>query len=60
MLVLILLLVVVLAAILWFVARRAPDARATRGTETDVVCPRCHHTTDPTSEHCPECGKELR
>jgi predicted amidophosphoribosyltransferase len=25
----------------------------------EIVCPRCHHTTDPESTVCPECGKDL-
>lgn len=25
----------------------------------EVVCPRCNHTADPTTNYCPECGKDL-
>ncbi|MFC6973409.1 hypothetical protein ACFQL1_19685 [Halomicroarcula sp. GCM10025709] len=53
------LLALIAVAVLAFAVRDDAGYQSTAGVDDDVVCPRCHHSTDGATGTCPECGYDL-
>jgi hypothetical protein len=53
------LLALIVVVVLAFAVRDDAGYQNTVGVEDDIVCPRCHHSTDGATGTCPECGYDL-